>query len=118
MKHSEMKNLMRNPMALHTFHTTGCYPKAKPAPSTPLRELIDSIPRIHWARYQGITLSPKLGFNCRIRFHSLSQLYTWLGGNAEIIRNSMPYQHRIIRSVKSVSMSDLIEHCSRVEGGK
>lgn len=117
MKSSEMKYLIRNPSALIRFETTGQYKRARPTVSTPLRKLIESIPRDKWSRYKGVRLSPTLGFKANIRFDSIAQMHRWLGGDAEVVGNrKMPYQHYIINSVKSVSMEQLIEHCSNVEG--
>ncbi|MEQ6344822.1 hypothetical protein [Vibrio cyclitrophicus] len=117
MKQSEMKHLIRNPSALIRFNTTGHYQKARPTVSTPLRKLIESIPRDKWSRYKGVRLSPKLGFKAQIRFDSIAQMYRWLGGDAEVVGNrKMPYQYYIINSVTNVSMDQLIEHCSKIEG--
>lgn len=117
MKNRELNHLMRNPKALMEFNATGRYPRARRTVSTPLRELLESIPRYDWPKYKGIKLSRAMGFRCSARFSSLCQLYTWLGGNNEVVGNKqMPYESLVIRSVKSVTIDTLIAHCSKVVG--
>ena len=106
--------MMRDPRALMRFHQTGRLPSSKPAPTTPLRELIELIPPRLRSRFKGVSLHPKLGFESSMTFRNLSQLYTWLGGNQTIVGNeSMPYMHWRNRAFhKRLTIADLVVHCA------
>ncbi|GGB53058.1 hypothetical protein GCM10011607_11960 [Shewanella inventionis] len=110
-----MKELTRNPEAFASFITKGELPQCKKSPETPLRNLIESIPMGIWTQFQGIRLSPALGFNSSLQFHSLHQLYRWLGGNQKLIGNqTLPYMSwRNVRFQTQLSIQDLIFHSAK-----
>lgn len=108
-----MKYLMRSSKAMMRYQMTGSYSRASKPESTPLRDLIESIPRSDWKLYKNVKLSHKLGFRASIRFDSLYQLYRWLGGDTEVVGNRrLPYQDYIIRGVNNITHDELEKHCS------
>lgn len=116
MKSQEIKHLLSNPKALMQFQSTGQYKRAKRTVSTPLRELIESLPPTSWSQYRGIVLSPELGFNCNFNFNSLGQLYQWLGGRELRVSGVMAYESYINRNVSAVSKEALEKHCIMLRG--
>ena len=90
---NQLKAISRNPKAMMDFHLMRKIPTEKPCPSTPLRQLIESIPTIFWGHFNGVKLSPSLGFNSSLQFNNLHQLAAWLGHNKKnILYKRMPYQ--------------------------
>lgn len=113
MKSIEMRHLTRNPKEMARFNMTGQYARANRTEATPLRNLIEKIPRSQWCLYKGIRLSEKLGFRSSQQFHSVDHLYCWLGGNSMVVGNrQMAYQSYTIRSVREVTLEDFTAHCS------
>lgn len=109
----QMKYISRNSKVMLQFQLTGRAPNERLAPSTPLRALIESIPRSEWCRYRDIHLSPELGFNANFTFSSLYQLWYWLGGNRYLIGNQrLPYQYYDISQTKHVTLSQLKSHAN------
>ncbi|USD58950.1 hypothetical protein J4N45_10450 [Vibrio sp. SCSIO 43140] len=108
----QARHICTNPKAHMDFVLRGAVPSEKPAPMTPLRQLIESIPTSLWREYQGIRLSPEMGFNCSFQFRNLHQLYNWLGGGQTLIGNKrLPYQSYLNRRVVHVSLETLQGHC-------
>lgn len=111
----QVKYMMRSPKKLMHFHLTGQLPKVCPAPTTPLLDLINTIPVRSWCQYVGVTVDNTLGFNGSRQFNSLHQLATWLGRNKNLIDNqTMPYQSWAIRGFnKKLTLDDLNAKCSK-----
>ncbi|QIR16635.1 hypothetical protein [Shewanella aestuarii] len=115
MNQQQIKELTRNPNALLRFHMYGELPRCTNTPATPLRDLIEIIPKRLWREFAGITLSPELGFKSKATFHSLTQLYQWLGGNKTLIGNqTLPYMTwRATQFRRQLTLEDLLAHCTK-----
>jgi hypothetical protein len=107
---NQLKAISRNPKAMMDFQLMRKIPTEKKCPSTPLRQLIESIPTMFWEHINGVTLSPSLGFNTSLQFNNLHQLAAWLGHNKTNMFNTrMPYQSWKIGSFnKKLFIDDLL----------
>lgn len=87
-----VRAMINNPKLAMEFHLTGKLPSVEMTPATPLRNLIDKIPMRMRSLFRGVKLSPELGFNSTMQFHTLEQLHSWLGANKKVVRGKrMPY---------------------------
>ncbi len=96
MSSRQINAMMRDPKKLMRFQMTGKPPSVSSAPRTPLLALIEQIPMSYWGQFQGVKLSPALGFRSNMQFNTLHQLARWLGHNKQLVDNQrMPYQSYI-----------------------
>ncbi|MBO1897525.1 hypothetical protein HNW13_017450 [Shewanella sp. BF02_Schw] len=111
-----LRELSRSASAMVDFHLLGKLPSCVNAPATPLRDLIEQIPPRARSEFKGVKLSPELGFNSRMQFHTLHQLYEWLGGNKKIVGNqTMPYMSwRNVNFNKKLTLQDLLKHTASI----
>ncbi len=114
MDKTAVQAMIKNPKLAMEFQLTGKLPSVEMSPATPLRNLIDKIPMRMRSSFKGIKLSPELGFNSAMQFHTLSQLHTWLGANQKIVRGKrMAYMsYRKAGFTKRLTIDVLIEHCA------
>lgn len=114
--HRQMDFLMKHPKALVKYHLTGQLPIERKAPSTPLRDLLECMPPRLRSEFKGIRLSPSLGFNSSMQFHTAEMLFKWLGGHNHVVGSqTMPYQSYINRGFTTkLKISDLSKHCAIV----
>jgi len=112
---TQIKAMMNSPQKLMRFHLTGKPPIERRAPSTPLLELINSIPMREWHLYVGVTLDRALGFSGSRQFNTLHQVAKWIGRGATLTDNQkMPYQSWVIRGFsKKLMLDDLNAKCSK-----
>ncbi len=83
--------------------------------STPLRCFLESIPVGQWAKYRGITVDHRLGFQGRLSFHTVYQLMNWLGHNKKVRKGQrMPYQSWMNRHFNKPITKELFESCCAV----
>lgn len=115
MSPNQIKTISRKPKAMMDFLLSGRLPTERPCPSTPLRELIETIPVDFWDHINGITLNPSLGFSSNMQFNNLYQLATWLGYNKTSMHNQrMPYQSwKISNFKKKLFIDDLLNNSTK-----
>jgi hypothetical protein len=115
MNNQQIRAITRNPKAMMDFQILGKLPPLEDSLSTPLRELILTIPVGHWDKYKGITVDKHLGFNGQLTFHSTFQLMRWLGYQQKIVGNqSLPYYSFVNRRFKSKLTIEQFSECCKV----
>lgn len=115
MSPNQIKAITRNPKVFMDFHLLGKVPRETKAPTTPLRDLILTIPIRLWPQFQGIQVNSKLGFSGERRFNTLHQLARWLGYNqTNMLNTRMPYQSWKIRGFqRKLFLDDLLKCTSK-----
>ncbi len=112
MHHKQIKYMMTKPKAMMDFHAYGKTPVLKDSLSTPLRELILSIPNNDREKYRGIVVDKRLGFTGRLTFHSIFHLLRWLGYQQKVVGNqTLPYYGYVNRSFRKKLTIEMLKDC-------
>ncbi len=110
----QIKYMMQHPEALMRYQATGQLPRTHRAPSSPLIELIESLPARLRLEIRGVRLNPNLGYTNGMRFHNAQQLLNWLRPQQELVGNeSTPSEsYRNKRFVRRLTIGDLKPFCA------
>lgn len=113
-----MKELATNPRAHLEFTTTGRMPRLRDPLQTPLLRLLKQMGPRERGQYEGVTVSPELGYQCKIQFRTAEHLFRWLGGNEQHLeRETIPGESYAIRHFqKSLTVEDLKAHAAMYPG--
>lgn len=108
-----MKRLATNPKAMMEFQARGKMPRLREALETPLLRLLKSMAPRDRVRFQGVKLSPKLGYQSNAEFRDAEILFRWLGGHGQMGEwETLPSETVAIRSFnKPLTLQDLKAHC-------
>lgn len=110
----QIKYMMQHPEAFMKYRATGQLPRTRKAPSSPLIELIESLPARLRLEIRGVRLNPRLGYQNGLQFHNAQQLLNWLRPEQELIGNeSTPAEsYRSKRFVRKLALADLKPFCA------
>lgn len=113
MQNKQIQAMIRNPIKMMRFQTTGKTPQVTSCPTSPLRALLEQIPPREWSLLGGITIGDALGFRGRHHFHSVGAAMQWLGFHKTTVdRQTMPYQSYMRRGfTQPLTIELLLEHC-------
>lgn len=76
--------IAKNPKAMMDYKLRGRVPRLV-RPQSPLITLLETFTPTDRLRIRGVQLSPKLGYQTRLKFHNAERLYRWLKPYHEII---------------------------------
>lgn len=108
---AQIKALARSPKAQMDYMLRGKLPNTY-TPKSPLIELLENIPPRERLQFQGIRMSPKLGYETNQIFNNAEQLLRWLKPQQHMTQ-PCPAESRKIQSFdKQLTIADLKSHCS------
>lgn len=108
-----MRRLATRPQDMVRYQTTGKLPRTY-RPDSPLIRLLEEIPPRKRSLYQGIRLTPDLGYQCDFWFGTAEQLLRWLKPDEEVFEDQAPPSaSRQIRGFrKTLTLVDLEKACA------
>ena len=110
MQSKQIQHMLRNPRALMNFQLSGRLPIVRKPQPTPLWLCLSRMTPRERLNLRNITLSPALGYNCRIPFRNAEQLWQYLGGQDDIVGETrLPSESRIIRSFRQTITPDQLQ---------
>lgn len=113
MNSDQMKKLIRSPMAMMRYQTTGQLPKGI-KPKSPLITLLESINPADRGRIVGVRVGSELGYNGTRQFHTAAQALRWIKPKEEVF-DSFPAESWIIRQFhRRLTIDDLADHCANM----
>lgn len=117
MESRHISGLGRKPNAMVRYKRTGKLPKII-TPTSPLIELLETIPSQQRRHYRGIRMSPALGYQCTFHFQNADQMYRWLKPAPRMREaQSWPAEQRRLKAFREqLTLRDLVAHCETAPG--
>ena len=113
MNSDQMKKLIRSPMAMMRYQTTGQLPKGI-KPQSPLITLLEAINPADRARIVGVRVGQELGYSGSRQFHTAAQALRWIKPKEEVF-DGFPADSWIIRHFqRRLTIDDLAGHCANM----
>lgn len=108
-----LHRLVTRPQDMIRYQATGALPRTY-RPDSPLIRLLEEIPPRKRSLYQGVRLTPELGYQCDFRFHNAEHLLCWLKPEQEMFEDQAPpsASRRIPGFRKALSLEDLERACA------